>query len=269
LHCGLKNDARRLLRRSSASRESKSEIADQATQETKEFFNSMKRLLSLACVLASGMGAAAIAQAAPAGNDPTPAAPSAPAAATSSAPAATGPTKIAVINFQAAVTQTNEFQRDIADLQKKYEPRASNLQTLNSQIEAEKKQLQDGGSTITDAERQTKLRDIDDKTKDLQRKGEDLKNDEQEAGQDTFQQVMNKVGAVMVAYAQQQGFTLVLDANQQSGSVLWAMPGVDITEQVIQAYNTKSGIPAPATVPSAPAPHSGSTTSKPATSPQH
>ena len=223
----------------------------------------MKRLLSIVCVFASGMGAAAVAQAAPAKPaDPTPAPAAAPAAIT-------GATKIAVINFQAAVTQTNEFQRDVADLQKKYEPRVSALQTLNSQIEAEKKQLQDGSANLPEAERAAKLRDIDDKTKDMQRKGEDLKNDEQEAGQDTFGQVANKVGAVMVAYSQQQGFGVVLDANQQNGSVLWAMPGVDITEAVIQAYNTKSGIPAPAAVPSAPAPHAGGAATNPSTSPQH
>jgi outer membrane protein len=214
----------------------------------------MKRLLSLVCVLASGMGVAAVAQDAPAKPaDPTPA-----AGSTASA-AITGTTKVAVINFQAAVTQTNEFRRDVSDLEKKYEPRASALQTLNSQIEAEKKQVQDQAASMSDADKQNKLRDIDDKSKDLQRKGEDLKNDEQEAGQDTFTQVANKVGALMVDYCKQQGFGAVLDANQQNGSVLWAAPGVDITEAVIAAYNTKSGIPAPASVPSAPspAPHAG------------
>ena len=50
-----------------------------------------------------------------------------PAAGQTPAPAAqkpatlsTGPSKVAVIAFQAAVSQTNEFQRDFADLQKKY-----------------------------------------------------------------------------------------------------------------------------------------------------
>jgi outer membrane protein len=207
----------------------------------------MKRSLSLVCLLASGMGVVAIAQAAPAKPaDPTPA----------DAPAAiTGTTKVAVINFQLAVTQTNEFQRDVADLQKKYAPRAQALQTLNSQIEAEKKQVQEQAASLSDADKATKLRDIDDKSKDLQRKSEDLKNDEQEAGQDTFTQVANKVGAVMVDYCKTQGFGAVLDANQQNGSVLWAAPGVDITEAVIAGYNTKSGIPAPAAVPSAPSPH--------------
>jgi outer membrane protein len=216
----------------------------------------MKRLLSLVCVLASGMGVAAVAQDAPAkpAADPTPAAPA----------AAVGPTKVAVINFQLAVTQTNEFQRDLVDLEKKYQPRAEALKTLNTQIDTEKKQLQDQGTTLSDTDKQTKMRDIDDKSKDLQRKSEDLKNDEQEAGQDTFTQVANKVGAMMVDYCKGQGFGVVFDANQQNGTVLWAQPGVDITEAVISAYNTKSGIPAPAAVPSAPTPHAGTVAPKPA-----
>ena len=205
----------------------------------------MKRMLSLVCVLASGLGAGAVAQAAPARPDATPAAPV----------AITGATKIAVINFQQAVGQTNEFQRDLADLRKKYQPREESLQTLNDQIEALKKQLQDGGTTLTDAERQQKLHDIDDKTKNLQRSAEDLKNDEQSDGQETFQQVGQKVFDAMSSYAQQHGFSLVLDASQQNSGVLWLTPGADITAAVVEAYNVKSGIPAPTAVPSAPTPH--------------
>jgi outer membrane protein len=219
----------------------------------------MKRLLPLACVLASGLGVGAVAQAAPAKSDPTPAAPV----------AVTGATKIAVINFEGVVQQTNEFQRDIADLQKKYEPRVDALKQLNQQIDSEKKQLQDGGTTVSDADREAKMHDIDDKTKDLQRKSDDLRNDEQEAGQQTMQQVGQKVFDIMSDYANHQGFNLVLDAGQQNSGVVWATPGVDISKPVLDAYNTKSGIPAPATVPSAPAPHAGAgTATKPAASPQ-
>jgi outer membrane protein len=225
----------------------------------------MKLSLSLVCLLASGMGVAAVAQTAPAKSDPAPAASTAPVPLT-------GASKIAVINFQQAVGQTNEFQRDLADLRKKFESRETALQQLNTEIEAEKKQLQAGGATISDSERQTKLKDVDEKTKELQRKGEDLRNDEQEAGQDTFGQVANKVGAVMVDFSKTQGYGAVLDANQQNGSVLWAAQGVDITEAIVQAYNAKSGIPAPApsSVPSAPAPHAGTgtgTSTRPATTP--
>ena len=70
----------------------------------------MKRSLALATLLASGFALSAaqltpaIAQTKPA----TAAAPTAPA----------GPSKVAVIEFQIAVAQTNEGQRNFADLQK-------------------------------------------------------------------------------------------------------------------------------------------------------
>ncbi len=216
----------------------------------------MKRSLSLICVLASGMGVVAVAQAAPAKPDPAPSAPA----------AITGATKIAIIQFQGAVAQTNEFQRDVADLRKKYQPQEAKLQSENQEIEALKKQLQDGGTTISDVERETKLRTIDDKTKTLQRSAQDLQSSEQQDGQETFNQVANKVGEVMVSYAQQQGFNLVLDAGQQNSNVLWANPATDITKAVIEAYNAKSGVPAPPpSVPSAPAPRSTPGASHPAT----
>jgi outer membrane protein len=217
----------------------------------------MKRSLSLACVLASGMGVVAVAQAA-APADPAPAA----------APvAATGATRIAIIQFSGAVTQTNEFQRDIADLRKKYSPQESKLQTDNQEIETLKKQLQDGGTNLSDTDRQTKLRQIDDRTKTLQRSAQDLQSSEQQDGQETFNQVANKVGEVMISYAQGQGFNLVLDASQQNSNVLWATPSTDITKAVIDAYNAKSGVPAPANVPSAPAPRSTPGTHPPAATP--
>jgi outer membrane protein len=207
----------------------------------------MKRSLSLVCVLASGMGVAAVAQAAaPAKPDPAPSAPV----------TITGATKIAIIQFQGAVAQTNEFQRDIADLRKKYEPQEAKLTTQNQEIEALKKQLQDGGATISDVDRQTKMRIIDDKTKSLQRAAQDLQSSEQTDGQETFQQVANKVGELMITFAQGQGFNLVLDSSQQSSNVLWYTPSTDITKAVIDAYNAKSGVPAPTSVPSAPAPRS-------------
>lgn len=201
----------------------------------------MKRSLLFVCALASGIGASAFAQAP--NPDPAPV-------------AVTGATKVAVIQFQAAVGQTNEFQRDYADLLKKYQPREQQLQQQNQEIETLKKQLQDSGTTLTDADRQARMRTIDDKTKSLQRAAEDLRNDEQSDGQETFQQVGQKVYDVMVTYAQQQGFGLILDSSQQNSPVLWPSPSADITKAVIAAYNTKSGIPAPPPgVPSAPAPH--------------
>jgi outer membrane protein len=166
------------------------------------------------------------------------------------------PAKIAVISFQAVVTQTNEFQRNFADLQKKFEPKRQELKTLNDQIESLQKQLQTQGSTLSDAEREGRARTIGDKQKLLQRTQEDDQNDFQQEMQDTFNGVASKVGNVLVAYAQEHGFSLVLDGGeQQAQMVLYHSPATDISQAILDAYNTKSGVPAPvAPPPAAPTP---------------
>jgi len=179
-------------------------------------------------------------------------------------PAATNaPPKIAVISFEAVVAQTNEFQRDMADLQKKYEPKRESLKTLNDQIGALQKQLQAQSATLSDAERERQTRTLTDKQKQLQRDEEDDQNDFQQDMQSTFSGVASKVGDVMIAYAQQHGYTLVLDGgNQQVQMVLYHNPATDISQAVMEAYNVKSGVPAPPRQPAAAAPSAPSATPK-------
>ena len=98
--------------------------------------------------------------------------PAAPAATAAPAAAPAGPAKIAVIAWEAAVAQTNEGQRDFADLQKKYAPKEATLKTLNDEIETLTKQLQDQGATLSDVERANRSKAIDDKKKQLDRETE-------------------------------------------------------------------------------------------------
>jgi outer membrane protein len=164
------------------------------------------------------------------------------------APAAL-PAKVAVISFQAAVGQTNEFQRDFADLQKKYAPKEASLKELNDEIDKMTKDLQAQGSTLSDDEREARARAIDERKKQLDRDTQDAQGDFQADMQDLLNKLAGKVGAVMTDYAQKHGYTLVLDESeqqQQAPTVLYAMPSTDITKAVIEAYNEKSGIPAPA-----------------------
>jgi len=180
--------------------------------------------------------------------------PAAPAATAAPAAAPAGPARIAVIAWELAVAQTNEGQRDFADLQKKYAPKEATLKTLNDEIETMTKQLQDQGSTLSDVERANRSKAIDDKKKQLDRETEDLRNDGQQDMQDMFSGLQAKVYDVMQAYVEQQGFTLVLDISQQQSPVLFASATTNITKQVIDAYNVKSGVPAPPAQPAAAAP---------------
>ena len=171
------------------------------------------------------------------------------------APAAVGgQARVAVIAFQAAVAQTNEFQRDLADLQKKYDPKRQQLKTLSDDVDNLTKQLQAQGANLSDAERESRARTIDEKKKELDRETQDAQGDFQNDMQELVNRIAGKVGETMTDYAQKHGYTLVLDASQQeqqAPTVLYAVPASDITKAVIDAYNEKSGVPAPPPQPAA------------------
>ncbi len=204
----------------------------------------MKRVYLALTSFALGSALTALAQA-PAAQHP---------AAPPAAHEAATPARVAVIEFQAAVAQTNEFQRDFADLQKKYDPKRQQLKSLSDEIDTMTKQLQQQGTQLNDEERQTRARAIDEKKKQLDRDTQDAQSDFQSDMQDLVNRVAAKVGATMQDYAQKHGYTLVLDATeqqQQAPTVLYAAQSTDITKAVIDAYNEKSGIPAPLAPPAA------------------
>jgi outer membrane protein len=185
----------------------------------------MKRSLALVLTLASGFAMSAAAQ--------TPAASAAPAS---------GPAKIAVIAFQVAVAQTNEGQRNFADL---YDPKREALKKQSDDLDAMTKQLQAEQAKLTPAEQQSRATAIDNKKKVLDRDAQDASNDFQQEMQDIYNGLASKVYDVLQSYAELHGYTVVLDVSQQQTPVLYANNSTNITKEIIDAYNVKSGIPAP------------------------
>ena len=211
----------------------------------------MKRSFAFVLLLASGLILSATAQSAAAATTST----------ATQAPAA----KIAVIAFQVAVAQTNEGQRDFSDLEKRFAPRQAQLKALSDEIQTETKQLQTQSSTLSEVERANRARDIQNKQTELDRSAQDARSDFQTAMQNIYTSLAAKVYDVMEAYAKERGYTLVLDISQQQSPVLYATAATNITKAVIDAYNTKSGIPAPPQTgsdmpPSAPLPQPGTPT---------
>jgi len=197
----------------------------------------MKRSLIVVAVFAFGFALKAAAQS--------------PAAPDTALPASA---KIAVVAFNDAVARTNEGKRAWADLQKKYIPKEAALKSRSEEIDSLAKQLQEQGASLSEVERNTRAKTIDDKRKQLDRETEDLRNNGQQEMQDSFNAVAAKVYDLMQSYAEQQGITLILDISQQQSPVLYAAEGTNITNQVIDAYNLKSGVPAPPAQPAAEAP---------------
>jgi outer membrane protein len=205
----------------------------------------MNRNFVLVTALAAGMmSAAGVAQTAG-----TPA----PAPGATRVPVQAIPAKIAVIEYEQVTAATNEGQRALQALQKKYEPQKTQLQALQTEIDSLTKQLQSAPATMSEDERASRARTIDTKQKQLQRDGEDATNAFNAELQDTLGAIAKKLGPIVIKYVQDNGFTMLLDNTGQQGgiSLLWLQQGTDISQAIVETYNASSGVGAPA-VPSAP-----------------
>jgi outer membrane protein len=148
---------------------------------------------------------------------------------------------------------TNEGQKAVLEIQKKYEPQKAKLDQLKSEIDSLTKQLQSAPATMPDEEKASRARTIDTKQKQYQRDGDDAQTAYQADVQEAVGKIEQKLGPVVIKYVQQNGYSMLLDNTgppQQGGlNVLWA-PGTDISQAVVDAYNAASGVAAP--MPSAP-----------------
>jgi outer membrane protein len=223
----------------------------------------MNRTLILVSALGAGLMTAA-------GMAQTPAASAPPATEPAAAPAPVTPqaipAKIALVAFEQAVFATNEGQKAVQDIQTKYKPKKDQIDTLSHEVDSLKKQLQSAPATLSDADRAAKMKEIDAKEKRLTHDAEDAQTAYNTDLQEAYGKVAAKVSTTLKKYVSDNGYTLLLDVSSQQSNVMWANQSTDVTQAVVTAYNTSSGVAAPVpSAPSAPAaarPHPSTTTPK-------
>ena len=161
-------------------------------------------------------------------------------------PASAPPTKVAVIQIQAALAATKEGQKAAADLEVKLSPRKKELDGKQAEIKDLQERLQRGGNTLSESAKEDLTRNIDTKTKSYNRELEDAQAELEQEQQKVVGVLGQKMMAVIDKYAQQNGFAIVLDVSSQNTPVLYASNTVDITKEVIDLYDKTVFTPTPA-----------------------
>lgn len=180
-------------------------------------------------------------------------------------------TNVGVIDIQQAIGASNEGQRDFGALEKKFEPKRTELSSANTEIDNLKKQLSTQGDKLNEDARNKLAREIDAKQKTLQRSLEDAQADFQAQQNEILNRIGQKMMDTAIKYAQAHAIGVIIDASSPQSGVLWANEGMNITKPVVDAYNVASGVPAqPATsaVPTGPRPSTGATTPRTTTPPK-
>jgi len=171
------------------------------------------------------------------------------------------PSKVAIIHVQNAILSTKDGQKAQNDLQTKFTPRKQTFEKKQADLQALQDQMKKGSATMSDDAKNKIAREIDANTKSLQRDQEDFEADVQQDEQKIMQDLGQKMMDVVIKYATQNGYAMVIDVSNPQTPVLWADPAVDITNEIVKLYDqahpgagTTATTAKPATAPPAAAP---------------
>lgn len=169
-------------------------------------------------------------------------------------------TKVGVINLQLALASTQEGRKAVEDLRAQFAPRESELQKLADEIRDLEGQLRTQERTLSEEARAGLVRQAEQKRKVYQRQQQDLQDDVEVARNEHINRIGQKMEQVVTRYAQENGLSVLLNVGD-GGPVIFAVPGVDITEPIVKLYDqthpvqaaAKTDSGAPATKPAQPA----------------
>jgi len=158
--------------------------------------------------------------------------------------------KIGVINLQTAIVGTKDGQKAGSDIQARFNPKKAEFEKRQSDIGQLQDQLNRGGATLSEGARTKLTREIDQKTKALNRDTEDARAELDQAEQKIMGELGGGIIAVIDKFAKEHGYVLVIDISAQQTPVVYRSDSIDITKDIIELYDKRA-------LPTAAAPRNG------------
>ena len=181
---------------------------------------------------------------------PKPSVPGAPPATTQkpAGPAELPKGKVAVINTATFQEQVGEFRAKVDALNRQFESRVKEVQSLADKIGALENTLKSQGQVLNAATVAEKTEQLESMKKEHQRKVEDLQADAGRAREKAFEPITAKLSKFAEDYTARHGIVLLVDiANGvQAGVLVWFDPRTNVTKDFIDEYNKANPVPAAA-----------------------
>ena len=141
------------------------------------------------------------------------------------------PAKVAIINVQQAVGETQEIKKAVAALETKFSPRQKTIEALQKELQDIQKQASTPNIQLDkEAALQSQFTS---KQKQLQRLSDDLQTDVNADRQDILGRAGRQMATVVKKLAEEKGVDIVVDVT----NTLYFKPALDITPLAIAAYD--------------------------------
>jgi outer membrane protein len=152
---------------------------------------------------------------------------------------AEGKPRFGYVDLNKVLLESKTGKRNKAEIEKLVKQKQEQItkevqKTKNLHQTLEKDQL-----VLTDAQRRTKQREIQQKREDLQQMERDAQREVNKKNNEFLNKAMGEVRQITAEIAREEKLTLVFDKYQMP--VLYAEDGPDLTDKVMKKYDAKAG----------------------------
>jgi Outer membrane protein len=141
--------------------------------------------------------------------------------------------KVAVLNYQMALLESDAAKKYAVDAEKKFGPQLDRLKTLESDAKRIQDRLMKEGEKLQTSERERLELEFKQKARDFQFQSKELNEAKAIADRDMLKQLKPKLDQAVEEVIKQGNYDLVLER----GAVVEVKPQFDITKQVIERMN--------------------------------
>ncbi|BCD84331.1 OmpH family outer membrane protein [Pseudomonas sp. No.21] len=141
--------------------------------------------------------------------------------------------KVAVLNYQMALLESDSAKKYAVDAEKKFGPQLTKLKTLESDAKRIQDRLVKEGEKMQQAERERLELEFKQKARDFQFQSKELNEAKAVADREMLKQLKPKLDQAVEEVLKKGSYDLVLER----GAVIDVKPQYDITRQVIERMN--------------------------------
>ncbi len=146
-------------------------------------------------------------------------------------------TRVALIDFQVAILQTEEGKSAKAKIEKELDSRKKELLSQQSELKKIEDDFEAKRSVLSEDEKSAKTRDLQTKLMAFQRSQMALEQEVRQKEMQETQKIFQNLSALVEEYAKKNNFDLVFEKG--AGAVLYVARGSDITADIVGLYNQR------------------------------
>lgn len=145
--------------------------------------------------------------------------------------------KIGYVDMQKAIQSTKAGQKAKKGLEAEFEKRKKNLQKKEAELKKMGEELEKQAMVLSDDVRAKKQKEFQEKMMEFQQTVQKNQQEIQQEERKLTEPIVKKLQSVIEDMAKKDSYTVIMERRENG--VIWAQKELDITDQVVKAFEAK------------------------------